>query len=117
MNPLVVLVCLVAALSVMSAGARANPNSLPRDPSPETEKIMALPRALDEDERALISANNAFAFGLLRQLNASCTNANIFTSPFSASIALAMTMNGAAGKTLDEMRHVLGLAELSLARI
>src|SRR5512146_2236045 len=73
--------------------------------------ITALPRALSASEQQLITASNGFAFALLRQLNQDTpADSNIFVSPLSASMALGMTMNGAAGATLDSMRAVLGFA-------
>jgi len=80
--------------------------------------ITALPRALTGSEQQLISASNGFAFALLRQLNQDTpADSNIFVSPLSASMALGMTMNGAAGATLDSMRAVLGFAGMPVADI
>ncbi|HSJ08470.1 MAG TPA: serpin family protein [Longimicrobiales bacterium] len=55
-------------------------------------------------------AGNAAAFGfdLLREVHASAAEPNVLLSPLSASMALGMTMNGAAGATLDAMRATLG---------
>src|SRR5690606_32244303 len=48
---------------------------------------------------------NAFALDLLREVHAANPNRpNIFLSPFSASTALGMALNGAAGETLDSIR-------------
>ncbi|MYG81085.1 MAG: serpin family protein [Gemmatimonadetes bacterium] len=52
-----------------------------------------------------------FAFDLLVQANR--PNGNLFLSPLSASMALGMTMNGAAGETWNQMRSVLGFGGLS----
>ncbi|HWG53608.1 MAG TPA: serpin family protein [Gemmatimonadaceae bacterium] len=80
--------------------------------------ISALPRALTSGEQSLISASNSFAFSLLRQLNHDTPpDSNIFISPLSASMALGMTMNGAAGTTLDSMRAVLGYAGMPVSDI
>jgi serine protease inhibitor len=62
----------------------------------------------------MISASNGFAFALLREANASGPGDNVFISPLSASMALGMTMNGAAGTTLDEMRSTLGFGSMPL---
>ncbi len=54
-------------------------------------------------------ANNRFAFDLYSRLakDPANTGSNIFFSPFSISSALAITYEGANGKTADEIRSVL----------
>lgn len=66
-----------------------------------------LPRALTAQEQQVRTSANAFSFALWHQLNAGSSTSNLFVSPLSASFALGMTMNGAAGQTLDEMRGAL----------
>jgi serpin B len=79
---------------------------------PDTGKagpiLDALPRALTGGEQRVIGASNDFSFALFRRLSAARTDSNVFTSPLSASMALGMAMNGAAGTTFDEMRATLG---------
>jgi serpin B len=70
-------------------------------------KITALPRTLTSTEQAMVSASNTFGFNLLREVNASFADSNVFLSPLSASMALGMTMNGAVGTTFEEMRSTL----------
>ena len=53
---------------------------------------------------SVVSANNQFALDLYSQLEKSADN--IFFSPYSISTALAMTYEGARGKTADEMQSV-----------
>jgi serpin B len=79
----------------------------PSGPSGSAKRITALPRALSSGEQAVISASNSFGFALLRELDRTRADSNIFMSPLSASMALGMTMNGAAGQTVDEMRSAL----------
>ena len=59
------------------------------------------------DEK-LAAANNVFAFKLLKRIAKDQGKGNIFISPYSASTALQMVANGAAGKTKSEMQEVLG---------
>jgi serine protease inhibitor len=81
----------------------------PRVGAPEIE----LPRALTADERAVIGAANTFAFDLIRQVPLDDRDPpNVFLSPLSASMALGMTMNGAAGETWSQMRDALGFGGL-----
>ena len=56
----------------------------------------------------MVSASNTFGFSLLRAVNATFADSNVFLSPLSASMALGMTMNGAVGATFNEMRSTLG---------
>jgi serpin B len=80
------------------------------DPAaPPVQPITALPRSLSAGETKIIAASNDFAFDLFRTGNRAQHNANVFISPLSASMALGMTSNGAAGTTYDEMRTGLRL--------
>ena len=74
-------------------------------------------RALTQSEKEVISSSNEFAFNLFSGINATHQSENVFISPFSVSTALSMTMNGAAGATLDSMQYVLGLDKMSLAEV
>ncbi|MFH0861630.1 MAG: serpin family protein [Candidatus Altiarchaeota archaeon] len=64
---------------------------------------------------SVVEANNEFGFGLYREL-AKDRSANLFFSPFSISDALAMTYEGARGKTQQEMQAVLKLPADDSAR-
>jgi len=79
--------------------------------------LTTLPRSLTASESLLVSASNEFGFALFRQVRAAPADANVFLSPTSAAMALGMTLNGAAGLTLDSMRVALGLGIASLADI
>lgn len=80
-------------------------------------EITALPRALTATEQEIIASSGTFAFDLLREVNADWQGRNVFISPLSASMALGMTMNGAAGTTFDEMRQALGFGVRPLPEI
>jgi serine protease inhibitor len=73
----------------------------------------ALPRPLTTGEQKVITAANDFSFSLFRQVSGAQKDANVFTSPLSASMALGMTMNGAAGPTYDQMRAALAFGNVS----
>ena len=92
-------VLLLAAACTSSTGPDTD------EPGPALD---ALPRALTAGEQRVIGAANEFSFAMFRRLSAAQWNDNVFTSPLSASMALGMAMNGAAGTTYDEMRATLG---------
>ncbi|MGP1436077.1 MAG: serpin family protein [Phocaeicola sp.] len=55
-----------------------------------------------------------FSFKFFQQINATeIDKPNLMVSPFSLSMALAMTANGAQNATLDEMKKVLGFEDSS----
>lgn len=86
-------------------------------PSAQPSLITALPRQLSGAEQAIVSATPQFGFGLFRAVNRTFADSNVFISPLSASMALGMTLNGAAGATYDEMRTSLGLPDRPLAEL
>jgi len=86
-------------------------------PMGPVEEIPGLPRALSMSEEFLIEAGNDFAFRLLDQAYGEAPDSNLFLAPLSASMALGMTMNGAAGDTFEEMRATLGFGSLALDQI
>lgn len=64
----------------------------------------------DAPTKLAIEANSQFAFDMYHALAKDKKNAgkNMFFSPYSMSSALAMTAEGARGKTADQMGRVLG---------
>lgn len=64
-----------------------------------------------------VARDNAFTFDLLRAVRKHTTDANVFISPLSVSMALNMTLNGAVGATADEMRAALRESGYSTADI
>ena len=103
----VVPLCLVAAACGGSA-------ALPEQPPAE---LTALPRPLTAAERQAVVAGNEFSLALLRAVDAEGASSNVAISPFSASVALGMTLNGARAGTLDAMRRTLGLGDMPLSTI
>jgi len=63
----------------------------------------------------VVNGNNKFAFELYSQLSKS-ENGNVFYSPYSIFSALAMTYEGARGKTAEEMKSVFHFPELDILR-
>src|SRR5437588_5148337 len=79
------------------------------------QPITALPRTLSAAETGLITADNRFAFNLFGEIARQASpDSNLFVSPLSAAMALAMAYNGAGGTTQAEMQQVLQLDGLTL---
>lgn len=89
----------------------------PAAPDQAPDVLTALPRQLSGAEQAIVNSTPAFGLELLRQVNRTWADSNVFLSPLSASMALGMTMNGAAGGTYEEMRTTLGLPDRPLAEL
>ena len=61
--------------------------------------------------------DNAFAFDLLKTTLENETSSNAFVSPLSVSMALSMTLNGAKGKTSEEMLQAMRINNYSIAQV
>jgi serine protease inhibitor len=86
------------------------------EPGPPRQ-LTSLPRELTADEVRVSRAANQFALTLFKRLNEVQLGENVFVSPLSVSLSLGMTMNGADGTTLDEMRSTLGFGAEELSAI
>jgi serpin B len=82
--------CLVAVLACLLFGGGALPK-----PDPST------------DTRTLAKPYAQFGFDALRELESKRPNGNVFISPASIAVALAMTANGAQGTTRDAILRTL----------
>ena len=75
---------------------------------------MSWQESLTED---LISANTRFAFNIFKQLILEDKDRNIFISPLSILLALAMTYNGAAGETALGMADAMEFAGMDMEEL
>lgn len=107
----------VGSLLAVAAGGACGGSSIEPTPPQPQGALTSLPRALTPAEQGVLGAANAFSFGLWSAINAAQRDSNVFVSPLSASFALGMTLNGAAGQTYDEMRSALQFGSASLATI
>ena len=70
---------------------------------------------LSRSEQVMTEETTDFAFRFFQQVNQSETvQPNWMVSPLSASMALGMITNGAAGNTLAELKSTLGFSEASI---
>jgi serine protease inhibitor len=65
-------------------------------------------------EKAPIIANTSFAFKLFAELTKSNIEQNVFISPTSVALALALAYNGARGETARALARTLELGEIGL---
>ena len=110
---------------LVTAGCKSDGNEPIPEPKPKpapgttvdtTRHITpVVPVELKKAEK--VARDNAFTFDLLRAVRKHSTDANVFISPLSVSMALNMTLNGAAGTTADEMRTALRESGYSTADI
>lgn len=104
-RPSVFMLTMIALL--LSIGCAHQPTT----PEPQP------PRELTALEKAVVQADNDFGLQLFRQIVQDERDENVFISPLSASMALGMTLNGAAGSTKDAMEKTLGVAGMSTEAI
>jgi serpin B len=85
-----------------------------RPPAPNNVPTMPSPKPPAANVAKLVEGNTRFALSLLRQLSKPSQDAesksapkNLFFSPYSLSIALAMTLAGARGETAKQMASTL----------
>lgn len=105
----------VGAATLLAVLAACGSGTGPSDGPPPL--LTELPRPLTAAESGIAAAVNEFSFRLLRAAQAQDPAATIFLSPLSASMALGMTMNGADGSTLAQMREALGFGSMPQAEV
>ena len=76
------------------------------------------PIRLSAEQKAMVQNGQGFAFDLFREAVANAEEKeNVFISPLSVSLALAMTYNGAAGTTKTAMHEAMQLPDLPTDKI
>jgi serine protease inhibitor len=68
-------------------------------------------------ERKLVTAINGLAFRVFSQLSGRGKTRNLFISPLSLSIAMALLHNGADGSTKQELSRLLGIQDIEPDRV
>lgn len=74
-------------------------------------------RELGEAEQITLTSSNEFGLNLFKEITRVQPGSNVFISPLSVSMALAMTLNGTEGVTKDSMAQTLLLGDRPLAEI
>jgi len=81
--------------------------------NPEQPPVAEETGSTEQGIKEVIEANNKFAFDLYSELDKS-ESGNIFYSPYSISVALAMTYEGAKDQTAKEMKSVFHFPESNI---
>jgi serpin B len=102
-NILVIVLALVLLLPVIASIQLAQPAAAEVLKS-DKERITS-PDASSSEQALLVEGNSAFAFKLYQELKEK--GGNLFYSPYSISLALAMTYAGARGETAQQMADTL----------
>jgi serine protease inhibitor len=107
----------VVLLSVLGCSqVNNNTSALAQSPLPGSEST--LPKKTVKPDTKIVAANNKFGFKLFSEiLKENSSENNIFVSPSSVGIALAMTYNGASGSTQKAMAKTLELQGINLEEI
>ena len=107
----------VGAVGILDACGTDEPGAAP-DPPGTTDLTLASSdvERTPVDKGAIVAgvaSMHALGAGLWGQLSGA--EANLAISPFSVAVALGMTVNGAKGRTLDEMLSVLAVDDVDAA--
>ena len=107
MKPVLIFLAAISVLLLFSTCRKDHSET------PEMKQVY-----LTEKQQQLIAASNAFGFDFFKKVEeVSGSNTNMMVSPFSVSMALGMTRNGAAGATLEAMTNTLGYNGMSETEI
>ena len=106
-----VLLSVLTAIAVLSLVRCGTSTVVPSDQVPSGGVVrsgkqrVASPDVAEADLAELVAGNSAFAFDLYQAIREE--NGNLFYSPYSISLALAMTYAGARGETEEQMADTL----------
>lgn len=107
---LAALIALIACSSMVVTRSVANHTVIMQ----QQQKVELPVKKVDE---RLIAATSRFTFKLYNQVLKQGTTKNVFVSPSSVMLALAMTYNGAEGETRQAMAQALEIEGLSLQEV
>lgn len=125
MEPRTIGLCTITVLAILlifSAGCTGTAPVQPVSPTVEKTPVGQTPTPVIITDagstNAVADANNRFAFDLYSHLakDGEYTGSNIFFSPVSLSSALAITYEGARGKTAEEIQSVFYFPENDSSR-
>ena len=108
------LLALLGSTGVQHSAAGNEPGTSPAAPTNEVTMEENQPTASGALDTRLAAANTKFGFKLYAELVRQSADTNIFVSPLSMSLCLAMASNGAAAETRQAMAQALETQAMSL---
>jgi serpin B len=97
------LPCIIPIAMSLNPSCSSTPNQAQEIQSDVSRELS--PQVADSDLAELIDGNGDFAFALYKEISSG--EGNLFYSPYSISVALAMTYTGARNQTADQMAQAL----------
>jgi len=104
---LISIVLIIFIVSFSTAGCCAGISYLFKKTSKETKANKQSDASAAAVDKTLVDSNTDFALKIFKELSDEDKNNNVFISPISISIALAMAYNGARNQTKEEIAQVL----------
>ena len=109
------LLLMAALITAPLAFAACNHPAVVPDDEQDNKPAEAI--ALTRAEADINAGSNAFGLNVFRSINAADKVDDLFISPLSLSLALAMTSAGADGNTEAQMRSMLGFGDVTNAEM
>ena len=106
----VVLMGVLGYSQINSSTSNVTQSRLPNSEAPPSSPVA-------NPEQKIVAANTRFSFKLFSEILKEQQEENIFISPSSIAMALAMTYNGASGSTQKVMAQALELKGLTLQQV
>jgi len=110
----IIAACIIFA--GLLAGLISQKINAQNSPNPQKPQLIAQQPNPSVDTQ-IVEANTKFGFKLFSEILQQDSNKNVFISPTSIAIALAMTYNGASGETQAAMANALELQGMSLSEV
>jgi serine protease inhibitor len=111
LTALTLLALIPAGMAFPGGSSGGGASRIPTEAEKRSDELAA---SIDS---SLIDANTRFAFDILQELVSEDRGKNVFISPLSILLALAMTYNGAAGDTNLAMAKALQFSEFDLEEL
>lgn len=106
--------CVLPLLALLLAGCgNVATTGVGNEPAPRPNTGGTAVEATRKVDPRLVEANNTFGFALLQQLREGGRGKNLFFSPTSITLALAMAFQGASGETEQAMAKAMSLEGMS----